>query len=145
MLDIKFVAENVDWVKKSLARKGFASASTYLQEDDETNYLHITHLDINSNWHFLKNAKDEQEKKYLLELIIAQCVEIKDILANKTLFVKHYPLSISSALLNVVSVIFAPPMIRASSCFLPSISTTTTDGRTFIRSHLREVLIGLRS
>ena len=27
MLDIKFVAENVDWVKKSLARKGFDSSN----------------------------------------------------------------------------------------------------------------------
>ena len=27
MLDIKFVAENVDWVKKSLQRKGFDSSN----------------------------------------------------------------------------------------------------------------------
>lgn len=36
------------------------------------------------------------------------------------LAVFFYPCSISSALFRVVSVILAPPMIRASSCFLPS-------------------------
>ncbi len=39
----------------------------------------------------------------------------------------NYTLSISSALLRVVSVMFAPPMMRASSRFLPSISNGVTE------------------
>ena len=51
------------------------------------------------------------------------------ILAKKHRFVKKiFQLcSISSALFRVVSVIFVPPMIRASSRFLPSVSKGVTE------------------
>ncbi len=53
---------------------------------------------------------------------------VAGILAKDAKFVKPFqlPVSISSALFNVVSVMVAPPMIRASSRFLPSRSKGVT-------------------
>lgn len=48
------------------------------------------------------------------------------ILTKRRRFVKIYLLSISSALLRVISVMLVPPIILASSRFLPSISKGVT-------------------
>ena len=72
-----------------VAQRGFSCANIYLQEEEPEKYLHITHLDISSNMYFYKNGTDLSSKKYYLELIIAQLVEIKDFVSVEK-YIREY-------------------------------------------------------
>lgn len=77
---VKYTAAGIECVDiyDYIARRGFASSNTYLQDGEQDKYLHITHLDVSSNIYFLNNTTHEEEKKYYFELIIGQLIEMKD-------------------------------------------------------------------